>query len=80
MALPPVANIVAMPIIILMTGNTMLRPDNPSSPTKLEIKIPSIMVYKDENTNIKTVGRANLIKDPNVIFLPNVCMITPPNT
>ena len=58
-AFPPVAIIVAIAIIIFITGYTILVADNALLPTNRDTNIPSMIVYIDINIIIMMEGAAN---------------------
>ena len=68
-ALPPVPSIMAMPIMTLITGNTMFTADSASVPIIFDINTPSTIWYTDMNTIIIMVGIVNFIILLKFIFL-----------
>ena len=75
MALPPVASMMAIAIIILGMGNTIFNADKAFSPTKLDTKTASVIWYKDINTSIIQVGAVNFNNDVMVKFCANLFSI-----
>lgn len=67
-SLLPVANIVDIPTIILIIGQTILIALKAALLTKRATKIVSIIVYNPIKTIIVIVGKANLSKKFSDIF------------